>query len=567
MIKIYKDDFKRFFLCPKWMWLMKNRHSETVRNWVQDNCQFLHQDKETDFFSTFQFGKQLQITDNIGMRIMGGIWFEAAVLNHFQKTKKVFVFNKSTTKSNAFSKARLADAKYDVFHQPWFSHEGATTQCDFLIRNGDGFDLYEVKGVNEVETAKKRLEYFTDLAYQAWILNHCQVRLKNVYLLHLNRDYQFQNQLDVSQLMKINSDFNTLLTKSLDLNKFLPQIRKYLQIPFAEIKPYLTDLDCQETKIAWKSGQIKLTNLCTMLVPALRFEHHILHFYRLLKTKKTQLYATAVRNNWTTFLNLETFPLTSFTTQKTVLKKIHFRQLNVIQKQANVIEDHALAIKQLNLYQYPIYFYDFETTPTPIPLFDQTHPYLQIPFQFSIHILEHPDQDLNHLTTHAFLTTDRLDPRLAFLRALLKGLKMKGKGSYVAYHKSFELMILRHLWQSLAEQLSLQEQTELQQLIRQTLDLKDFFRDLNIYLPAFYGSLSIKKTLPAFAPQFSYQDLAIQKGDQASALYFAFLYRLIDQKTWLTHRPNLLAYCARDTLAMVVIFIHLQRLLLRQATN
>lgn len=561
MIKIYKDDFKRFFLCPKWMWLMKNRRNPAVKTWAKTDLQFLHQDKEIDFFSDFIIQTKPQITDNVGMRIMGGIWFEEIVLKHFQKQKKVFIFQRHDIKSNAYTQTRLNDTKYDVFHQPWFAYKDAITQCDFLIRNGDGFDLYEVKGVNEVKTAKKRLEYFSDLAYQAWILKQCNVRVKNLFLLHLNRDYLFQNQLDVAKLIKINDEFNTFATKSLDLTMFLPQIRKYLQLPFSEAKAYLTDLDCQETKINWKTGKINLTNLCSMIVPALRFKHHILHFYRLLTTKKTKLYAQAIRNNLSTYLNLETFPLSAFENLNWALKNIHFRQLAVVQNQAGFVDNHALARKQLNLYQYPIYFYDFETTPTPLPCFNAASPYLQIPFQFSIHILEHPNQDLKSLKHHAFLTTTRSDPRLAFTRAFLKSLKILGQGSYVAYHKGFELSILRNLLKALASQLNAEEQTELKQIISQTLDLKDFFRDLNIYLPSFYGSLSIKKTLPAFAPDFSYQNLAIQKGDQASALYFAFLYNLMDQKAWIKQRQNLLAYCERDTMAMVVIFTRLYRLL------
>ena len=40
----------------------------------------------------------------------------------------------------------------------------------------------------------------------------------------------------------------------------------------------------------------------------------------------------------------------------------------------------------LSQLKYPLYFLDFETFGTAIPLFDDVKPYEQIPFQFSLHI-------------------------------------------------------------------------------------------------------------------------------------------------------------------------------------
>ncbi len=42
----------------------------------------------------------------------------------------------------------------------------------------------------------------------------------------------------------------------------------------------------------------------------------------------------------------------------------------------------------LNDIEYPVAFLDFETFSSAIPLFDDVRPYQQVPFQFSIHLLE-----------------------------------------------------------------------------------------------------------------------------------------------------------------------------------
>ena len=540
---------------------MKNRRNSAVKVWAKENLHFLQEAKALDFFTTFVAKTPITITDNVGMRIMGGIWFEGQVLNYFRQQGAVFVFTSQMAKSNANTKKILDHQHYRFFHQPWFRINDVITQCDFLGRNGDGFDLYEVKGVNETETAAKQREYFTDLVYQVWVLTQCQIKVKNVFLVHLNRDYVHQTKLDLPTLITINSTFNNELTKQFPVADFLPQIIQYLARPFAEVQAYLLDLACQETKFNYKKATFIPANLCSMVVPKLKFEHHILHFYRLFSTRKVQLYQHLIAQNLPGSLNLETLKLQDLGKFTTKFKPPHWRQLAVIQNQAPLIANYAKAVKELEQYQYPLYFYDFETSATPLPLFANSRPYQQIPFQFSIHVFAHPHQKRSDLRNICFIAANRTDPRLEFLNALLKGLDNVETGSYVAYHKTFELMILKALQRDLAPLLTTKQQHQLERLIARTLDLKAFFTDLNIYLPNFYGSLSIKKTLPAFAPDFSYDHLTIQKGDQASALYFSFLYQLIDDQTWLAQRENLNTYCQQDTLAMVVIFIHLCRLL------
>ncbi len=46
--------------------------------------------------------------------------------------------------------------------------------------------------------------------------------------------------------------------------------------------------------------------------------------------------------------------------------------------------------------QYPLYFMDFETFATAIPVFDKSKPYLQLVFQYSLHILPSANGELQH---------------------------------------------------------------------------------------------------------------------------------------------------------------------------
>ena len=71
------------------------------------------------------------------------------------------------------------------------------------------------------------------------------------------------------------------------------------------------------------------------------------------------------------------------------------------------------------------------------------------------------------------------------------------------------------------------------------------------YHPSFHGSYSLKAVLPALVPDLTYEDLEIREGSVAS-LYYA---RMIDPEVSTeeadTLRQAMLAYCERDTLALV----------------
>jgi hypothetical protein len=70
------------------------------------------------------------------------------------------------------------------------------------------------------------------------------------------------------------------------------------------------------------------------------------------------------------------------------------------------------------------------------------------------------------------------------------------------------------------------------------------------------NSASIKYVLPAIAPEFSYNDLEISNGGLTSTLYLSMILNKFEGDEETT-RKNMLAYCERDTLGMVIIWRHL----------
>jgi hypothetical protein len=196
----------------------------------------------------------------------------------------------------------------------------------------------------------------------------------------------------------------------------------------------------------------------------------------------------------------------------------------------------------LSSLQYPLYFLDFETFSSAIPLFDGTRAYMQIPFQFSVHRQSAPGAPVSH---QAFLADGVGDPREQFVEALLHAIGPVG--DIVAYHLPFEDGRLRELGECMPR-----HRVALDALRARGKDLLQPFRKGWYYDPAMGMSNSIKSVLPALVPDLRYDALAISNGDAASRLFLDLLrgrYRGDVQAL----RTDLLAYCELDTLAMVHI--------------
>ncbi|MGD9583420.1 MAG: hypothetical protein AB7V26_07090 [Lysobacterales bacterium] len=65
------------------------------------------------------------------------------------------------------------------------------------------------------------------------------------------------------------------------------------------------------------------------------------------------------------------------------------------------------------------------------------------------------------------------------------------------------------------------------------------------------GSWSIKAVLPTVAPDLAYDDLSVADGNAAQDAYLQAIHPDTHPTDRQTLQENLLAYCRRDTLAMV----------------
>ena len=196
---------------------------------------------------------------------------------------------------------------------------------------------------------------------------------------------------------------------------------------------------------------------------------------------------------------------------------------------------------------YPLYYFDFETFASAVPLYEGTKPYQQIPFQFSLHV-----DDGKEVTHHEYLHDSKEDPR----RVILDKLKatLGTEGSIIVYYKPFEIGRLKELAEAFPE-----EKEWVEGIISRIVDLMDPFKKFHYYDPSQKGSCSIKNILPAITGK-SYKDLDIGDGSLASVSYYDSVFAEMSEEEIKKIRDDLLVYCKLDTEGMVWIVDGLKKL-------
>jgi len=429
----------------------------------------------------------------------GGVLISDHHFHHYNAVK-------STTKA-------LSDSSLSSVYEAGFIYDDVRVRVDILARAGQGkFDLIEVKSNTKVKE-----EHLSDAAIQLYVLEGCGLQISRVCIAHINKDYLYQggdyDLNDLFSLDDITAEVRVLLED-------IPSILK-------EMKLYLGVFDPPAVKISRHCNQpyeCPFYSYCHADEP----EHHVRCLPRAGK-KLLQSLADAGIDD-----------IRDIPAGFTGLNEIQQRVRDCVTNGCTYLDRHALS--ELDQLKYPVHFLDFETFNPALPLYTGTNPYQIIPFQWSNHII-----DEDGVIRHEEFLYDRFDdPREAFATSLINTL---GECGSIIVYSSFEEMLIRKLAATLPHMSG-----ALQELLNGRI--VDLLKIINAYCyhPEFHGSFSLKSVLPALVPDLDYSDLDIREGGRASAAYSEIVNpdTLYDQRELL--RQNLLAYCERDTEAMLRLF-------------
>lgn len=396
-----------------------------------------------------------------------------------------------------------------------FSYNGLYCAVDILRAENGGRAIYEVKSSTGVHE-----QYGIDIAYQKNVLEHCGVNVTGTYLVCINSDYVRGEELDVTKLFKIidMSDWVGLETPNIPKRLKLAETVLDGDEPCMEIGEHCSHpYDCAY----W--------GYCARHLP----KPSVFDVYRLPEKKKWDYY----RNGVVSFPSLSCAP---------GLNEKQRRQIQFTISDCGTHIDKRGIRKFLDTLSYPIYFLDFETMQLVVPQFPGTKPYLQIPFQYSLHYIEEPGGELKH---KEFLGTSGQDPRRAIAESLCRDIPMHT--CVTAYNRGFECGRINELalaFPDLAEHL-LNIRSNIQ-------DLLTPFQSGFYYNRAMGGSFSIKSVLPALYPEdpeLEYHNLeGVHNGSEAMDIFPRIQHMPKEEQE--KARQNLLAYCKLDTLAMVKVW-------------
>lgn len=420
----------------------------------------------------------------------------------------------------ARTSALMADANVPAIFEAAFEHDGIRVRVDVLERLPDGaWGLREVKSSTRLKD-----HYIDDIALQAYVLRGAGFALSSIELLHVNTAYvRGAGDVDWPAFFARRDVGDAVAAALPSLPGRLPAMRACLG---------LTERPQLEPGSQCASPYpCAFWDRCTADKP----DDWIASMPRLSQSQADRLKALGIE---AISAIPPDFPLTA---RQAVIREA------IATGQPFVAPDLG---RLLHSYGPPACYLDFEAMMPPIPLYEGTRPYQTIPFQWSLHILA-GDGALHH---REFLADGQGDPRRVFAETLIAALS--GGAAPIIVYSAYEQTRLKELaaiFPDLAPSLTA--------IIARLVDLLPIVRN-GIYFPDAGFTNSIKSVGPALCLDFTYEDLdAIADGAAAAAAFLQLASGQISTPAKICRlREALLAYCERDTLAMVAVHRALRRL-------
>lgn len=406
------------------------------------------------------------------------------------------------------------EAGKETIYEAGFLADNILIMVDILQKNGNGWDLLEVKSAARI--SKRSL---MDAAIQYYVVKKAGLPINDVQIINVNSYYKRDGDIEVHKLFKKQSVLK-------DVEELMPIIKEKIysaletlqikRLPKVKIGQHcLRPFKCDFYSFCW-GGREESSN-------------SLLSLSNMKRDTKFELFNNGV------------------TQVKDIPEEYSFNEninLHIECVKENKIHiDHEKLSGFIDQIKYPIAFVDFECLNSPIPLFNETKPFQFIPFQYSLHLKESEDTPLKHMN---FIAEPNEDPRSEFLNHFLNDTARVNK--IVAFDRNTETRMLK----SLAHEFP-HKSDEINKRLAQIVDLQTPFKSRFYYNPSMNGSFSLKNVLPALIPDLNYETLDINSGELASISY---------EKLFETYNPQeaeeikdqLNKYCEMDTLALWKIF-------------
>jgi len=375
------------------------------------------------------------------------------------------------------------------------------------------WNIYEVKSGTSAD-----IKYIHDICFQRITFQEAGYQIGKVFLIHVDKSFTSNGEIDPHELL-ITEDVTAQVNEiESEVGANIKNALKLIALPK---QPTHRESDCP-----CSYSSCPLPEHCFPNVP----EYSVYHLFQ-----KGEKLNKLIDQNVIKVADVpDDFELTD----------IQEKYVSVAKTGEPKIQVEEIK-ERLNQLEYPLYFLDYETFNPAIPPFDKYHPYQQIPFQYSLHIIKSPSSEAKH---YEYLH-DRLDDPVP---QLLKNLSQQigTKGSVISWNKGFEMDRNNEM-----RTLYPKHKAFLKSVNDRMFDLMEIFSQRLYMHPDFKGSASIKNVLPVLAPGLTYKGMKIAEGTMASYSWYRTVTEAnMDHEEKDLIREDLLKYCGQDTWAMVKIW-------------
>ena len=481
-IHLSKSKYCRAIQCNKMLWLEKNKPEEKGE---MDNQAVLDNGTKVGELAKGSFGNYTNI-------------------EYDENLDKMIYDTKEALKESS-----------NIITEASFKYKNNFCSIDILKVNENSVEIYEVKSSTEIKDI-----YLDDISYQFYILNKLGYKVTKASIIYINNQYIRHGELNLSEFFNSEDVTDIVQEKQKEIESKIKEINEYMKQE-AEPKQEI-GMQC------FKPYQCQFWKYCTKHLP----EHNVFQIRKMHKDKALKFYYEGKTN----FKDL----LEENMNWK-FKQQIEFEEFNYEPH----IDKQKIREFMKNLY-YPIYFLDFETMQTAIPEFDNSKPYQQIPFQYSLHYITKEEGELLH---KEFLAESGMDPRRKLAEQLVKDIPKDV--CVTAYNMMFEkgrIKELAEIFPDLSE--------HLMNIHNHIQDLMIPFSERMYYCKDMQGSYSIKYVLPALFPndpELNYHNLPlIHNGGEAMNIFPKI--KDMSKEEQEKARYGLLKYCELDTYAMVKVW-------------
>jgi hypothetical protein len=406
--------------------------------------------------------------------------------------------------------ALMADPSVPAIFEAAFEHSRVRVRVDVLERLPRGhWGIREVKSSGEVKE-----HYYDDVAVQVHVLRSAGVRLSSVEILHVNKNY-VRGQKGISGP----KFFRRVEVKT--------EARKRLRGIVGRLKKQLACLSQPEAPKIEPEAHCHAPYSCEHWerCAASKPADWVFYMPNLTAARRAELKALGVES---ISAIPDDFPLSP---RQEIIRDVT--------RNGKPFVAQALS-KRLAGFGPPAFYLDFEAFMPAVPVYPGTRPYQTMPFQWSLHGVD-SEGTVSH---REFLAESDADPRRQFAETLIAALR--GAKSPIIVYSSYErtrLAELARIFPDLGRPVA--------GIVMRLSDLLPVVRG-GLYHPGFEFSNSIKSVAPALCPDVTYDDLdEIADGASASTAFWQMASGRVDEETAARLRRLLLAYCHRDTWALV----------------